>query len=693
MGGGVGMLGVLQSRGLYDDGTSDLAEGFRHSAMLRGASPMMRSEADELLANQQTQSVGDITRSVLPEIMQRQRLLDEQASLSKALGNPTTVAKLGPFADDAREALERLTTSLATFKTGAERILEESQFSVASTLARTATERAAVDYQKNYTEALDRTHSALEASITAEAKRSEAIAESTRTALDALRSTSDHAALVGLSPYDRMMRENDQRFRDMTARTLGGPLPAMALGGGFDSAVTRTIGFEGGLNPRDTNGTPSMYGINAAANPGVDVAGLTPSSAAAIYKKNYWDAIGADSLSPQMARVAFDTAVMEGVGQAMKLITVSHGDAGRLLDLRQEFEGGLLDKNPAKYGPYAKAWANRDAGLRSDIGGSIALPSGASAVTAPDGGAATLANRLNYAMGRQADVSSLLFQGPQASAQQIAAQTAAFKAQQVVVGQSAAAIAAAAERQSEWNQAAASGVTEQKLVNDFGAAGISMWSDLTARINDNATAVGHLAAMRDDLSKTVAVLDEFRGGFGDGLHTFIDDLMKGKSAGTAFRDVLEGLGQKMLSLGESMLTDSLFGKQGSSGGGLLGGLLGSVLHMSGSGDSKSSGFQGWMPKFADGTNDAPGGLSLVGERGPEIVNLPAHAQVIPNGKGFGGPVNHTINMGDTNIVVQGNADDKVLIQMRQEIATTKAETLQEVQRNLHSVSANNQQYS
>jgi phage-related tail protein len=39
-----------------------------------------------------------------------------------------------------------------------------------------------------------------------------------------------------------------------------------------------------------------------------------------------------------------------------------------------------------------------------------------------------------------------------------------------------------------------------------------------------------------------------------------------------------------------------------------------------------------IPGFANGTNYAPGGLSLVGERGPELVNLPRGAQVIPNNK-------------------------------------------------------------
>lgn len=52
-------------------------------------------------------------------------------------------------------------------------------------------------------------------------------------------------------------------------------------------------------------------------------------------------------------------------------------------------------------------------------------------------------------------------------------------------------------------------------------------------------------------------------------------------------------------------------------------------------------------KFAAGTRDAPGGLALVGERGPELVNLPKHSQVFNAGvtstalRGGGSNVNVT----------------------------------------------------
>ena len=55
----------------------------------------------------------------------------------------------------------------------------------------------------------------------------------------------------------------------------------------------------------------------------------------------------------------------------------------------------------------------------------------------------------------------------------------------------------------------------------------------------------------------------------------------------------------------------------------------------------------WVKKvggFASGTNYAPGGYALVGERGPEIVDLPRGSKVYPSGvlpAGMGG--GNTVN--------------------------------------------------
>ena len=142
----------------------------------------------------------------------------------------------------------------------------------------------------------------------------------------------------------------------------------------FDYSVNRTLGFEGGLNPKDTNGTPSLYGINGASNPDVDLSTLTKERARQIYKQRYWDSIDADKLDPKLAHVAFDTSVMAGPQKAKELLAASGGDPLKFMDLREKFLAGLQASDPEKYGKYAGAWQDRNAGLRKDLG--LDIPTG-----------------------------------------------------------------------------------------------------------------------------------------------------------------------------------------------------------------------------------------------------------------------------------------------------------------------------
>lgn len=59
-----------------------------------------------------------------------------------------------------------------------------------------------------------------------------------------------------------------------------------------------------------------------------------------------------------------------------------------------------------------------------------------------------------------------------------------------------------------------------------------------------------------------------------------------------------------------------------------------------------------FPGFASGTDYAPGGLAIVGEQGPELVNLPRGSQVIPNGRGMASGVSVNIQ----NIDARGSTD-------------------------------------
>jgi len=120
---------------------------------------------------------------------------------------------------------------------------------------------------------------------------------------------------------------------------------------------------------------------------------------------------------------------------------------------------------------------------------------------------------------------------------------------------------------------------------------------------------------------------------------FGQNLRNGANAWDAFKtaglNALGTLADKLM----GMAADNLFAKAfgGSSGGsGGLFGALGSLFGLgSGSTPVMSSGLGAGtgglsFPMFAGGTDSAPGGLAVVGEKGPELVNLPAGAQVFNN---------------------------------------------------------------
>lgn len=107
----------------------------------------------------------------------------------------------------------------------------------------------------------------------------------------------------------------------------------------------------------------------------------------------------------------------------------------------------------------------------------------------------------------------------------------------------------------------------------------------------------------------------------------------------------EGLSNVLGNVGDSLLNSGL--------NGVLGGLQ--------------------IPGFARGTNFAPGGLALVGERGPEVVDLPRGARVTPNHRMTGTVVNFnpTINA--------PGADSSGLAQVREQLRVMQETLPQTIQ--------------
>ena len=138
----------------------------------------------------------------------------------------------------------------------------------------------------------------------------------------------------------------------------------------FNKAVEFTLKAEGPQRVQDINGYPVKLGINTEWHPDVNLDKLTEKDARRIYRREYWDAIGADKMPPPLAAAAFDTAVIMGPRIASDLVAKSGGDPQRLLLLRQMRHD--LDNRPEAQ-RFKKIWRRRVSDL-ADFVTNLAIP-------------------------------------------------------------------------------------------------------------------------------------------------------------------------------------------------------------------------------------------------------------------------------------------------------------------------------
>lgn len=122
--------------------------------------------------------------------------------------------------------------------------------------------------------------------------------------------------------------------------------------------------------------------------------------------------------------------------------------------------------------------------------------------------------------------------------------------------------------------------------------------------------------LNDALKEGRDVSSEFFGGMAS-------DLLNGATFTDALASAFNRLGARLVQMGMDAAINALFGNLvGAFGGNFMGGSMGAP--------SLKLGFQSGIPGYAVGTNDHPGGLARVFERGAEIIDLPKHTRVIPH---------------------------------------------------------------
>lgn len=137
----------------------------------------------------------------------------------------------------------------------------------------------------------------------------------------------------------------------------------------------RILKYEGGLNPADMNGSPTMYGFNQKANMDINVKKLTPQSATARYVSKYWPQSGSANIAdPGLAAINADTSFINPT-KAAQILQQSGGDPAQYMALRRQWMAQMVQTNP-RAEKYAKAWdsRNNDLAALAGIGGAAAGP-------------------------------------------------------------------------------------------------------------------------------------------------------------------------------------------------------------------------------------------------------------------------------------------------------------------------------
>ena len=113
-------------------------------------------------------------------------------------------------------------------------------------------------------------------------------------------------------------------------------------------------------------------------------------------------------------------------------------------------------------------------------------------------------------------------------------------------------------------------------------------------------------------------------GLGNAFSRLADAVLSGNDALSATVDVLMDLGKQLVSSAIQGFFGNLFSGALSGGMGLGSGAIGRSVY------GGNTGFFPGFPGMASGGTVGRGGMTWVGEKGPELLNLPRGSQVIPN---------------------------------------------------------------
>lgn len=472
-------------------------------------------------------------------------LLDSSGALK-----PDALKAVGIGAAQANEALEKAKQGFTGFKTVLAQAAEDGRLQIAQINAVSAAQRAAVDGQRAYAEAIRATADKSLAAVQAENARNRVIAEANRQAQEALLGAKMDARLVGLSPYQRGLQQIENE-REMARRAMGsasqGVAPAATSTGGAASDSATALRNARGL----TDDFQQRLGALFAAFPGLSITSgfrSTEQQARLYAEKPGWAA--PPGRSNHERGMAADLA-LNGKWSWDEI----HA-AAEQYGIRFPMKDRTVRPEPWHAEPIKNWRGSTDVAASSSP--SLRLQTG-------DVDKTFDTKRDSYL--REAQI------GPIMSAEQsLRGQVQAY---QILRG----AVAETAEKQGYLAEKA-------RLFAEYAQQGIAPSEEIKQRIEGQAAAAGRLAAQQDRDRKMIAGFDDMRSMTSDMIGGPLKAIASGAKPQDAFKQAASQLGGKLIDMGTKSLTEMLWGPNGSVGRGALGNPLASFMKGAG-GDNKT----------------------------------------------------------------------------------------------------------
>ena len=639
-----------------------------------GAQEQQAAQRKEVQDDRQQSLRADaIVKAILPELSRRETTENQLSVLRSALSDPGVLDRMGARPGEVQKAYSNLSIQAANADP-AQRQKQDYDLAMASANAFTLAERAAVDARRAELAVLRETGDLTRARAASQEAVNLAIAKANSDADDSLAKARQQASYVGMTPYGRGRQQIIDKFEgdsgliakasaspselsdamrpvasdlktagDELAEALkeaaqkvksavpflsvdGKPMasPYGSLGGftGDPAAAIKSIessGNYGALGPITKTGDRAYgaYQVMGANIPSWSRSALGYSMTPQQFVANpaAQDAVFNHQFGMSMSRYgnASDAASVWFTGRPL-----AQGANAR--DITGTSGSQYVDRFNARLGNPSALTVHGSGGMVAPI-------------------AATAAGSYKTQEGVELGAYDKQQQiGPTTQAeQQIRELNTALKAQTETYGMSADKIARASFEQNLFNQYAREGVTPTDETKKKIAELADQYQNVTKRASDFQAAQARVSE----------AVDGVRNSAQGGLSTVLNDLANGKHLGDSFKDALVGIRSEVLNLASKSIVNSLFGMSGQSGGGAFGGGLTSLFGSLFSGGSSTGLFGGLFGSAsggggslgvghnASGTDDWQGGPTWVGERGPEVINLPRGAEVTPASQSMG----------------------------------------------------------